>query len=143
MSGVVQTQTGSQTIASGQVPVFSIGYGYYPNEGSRCVTTMYNWTAQATYVEDVSQLQERGVLTILQSVYIDNSTNTQGVQIIVNGTGQVINCPASSQGIFPLFLPENATFSISSVLAGVPTPIAATTRCYFVNCPVSPAVWHI
>lgn len=144
MSGIIQApDSATRALSGGGEAVFNVGYGYYPQEGSRAVTTQYNWITIASYAEDGSQLVAKGVETTIQSLYVDNSGNTQGVQIIIAGTGQVINCPASSQGVFPAFFTGIPSFTISSVLAGVPTPIAATTRLCLLNFPVSPAVWHI
>lgn len=144
MSGIIQkAPTAAQTLASGTEGVFAVGYGYYPGEGSRCVTVIYDWTVLSGYAEDASQLVSKGLESTVQSVYIDNSGNTQSVTMTVQGTGQVIVCPASSQGIFPLFFTGVPSFNIITTAAGVPTPIAASTRCYFLNFPISPAVWHV
>src|SRR5271168_4809205 len=144
MSGIFQQgDTANRTLAGRSAGVFETGNGYYPQEGSRVVSAQYNWATIAAYAEDGSQLVALGVESTLQGLYIDNSANTQGVQIIIAGTGQTINCPASSQGYFLAFFSGIPSFNIATVLAGVPTPIAATTRVCLLNFPVSPAVWHI
>ena len=144
MSGVIGTpDRASKTLANRQGSVFETGYGYYPQEGSRAVSLTYQWDTIAAYAEDASELVAMGVQSTIQTAYIDNSANTQGVQLIVAGTGQVINCPASSQGYFALFLTGMPSFQFATVLAGVPTPIAASTRLMLLNMPISPAVWHI
>lgn len=144
MSGIIQpADTATRTIAGESAGIFNVGYGYYPQEGSRVVSTQYNWTAQSGFAEDLSQLQGKGIETTLQSVYVDNGSNTQPVTITVAGSGQVVTVPASSQGVFPLFISGMGSFIIVTTAAGVPTPIAATTRCYFLNMPISPAVWHV
>lgn len=138
MSGIVQAaDTATKRLsdnASGAIPV---GYGYYPGEGSRAVAAQYNWTTISGYAEDVSQLQAKGMESTIQSVYIDNGSNAANVTITVAQSGQVITCPANSQGVFPLFIAEMGGFTIVSTVS------ATVTRCLFLNFPVSPAVWHV
>lgn len=144
MSGVIQTQSATQTIASGGAAVFPSSYSAWPQEGTRLVAAQYNFTSQASFTEDLSQLVSKGDAAPLQTLYVDNSGNTQGVQFVIPGAGQVINVPASSQAILPAFFnPNGPAYSITTLAAGVPTPIAATTRVIIINVPVSPCVWHI
>jgi hypothetical protein len=126
------------TVASGAAGVFPVSYGYYPAEGSRCVTAQYNWASQAGYAEDFSQLVARGVETTIQSAFIDNGANAQSVTLTIGGTGHVVTCPANSQGVFPLYFTGTPTCQIVTS-----APIAAVTRIYFVNVPSSPSVWHV
>lgn len=130
--------SGSVLISSGAAGAFPVSYGYYPHEGSRCVSAAYNWTAQASFTEDMGQLVARGVETTIQTVFIDNSGNAQSVTLTANGTGQVITCPASSQGFFPFLLTGIPGFTIAT-----PATIAATTKCFFVNVPIAACVWHV
>jgi hypothetical protein len=139
MSGIVQpAQTGSMLISAGQAAVSPIGYGYYPEEGSRCVSAQYNWTTVSGFADDLSQLLARGVESTIQTVYIENGSNAQSVTLTVAGTDQVITCPALSQGFFPAFFTGQPSFQITTS-----APIAAVTRCYFLNMPIAPAVWHV
>lgn len=143
MSGVIQAApSASQTLASRTAGVFAVGYGYYPEENSRSITAQYNWAAQSGYAEDLGLAVAMGVESSIQSVFIDNSLNPQPVVITVAGTGQVVNCAPYSMGVFPLFLTGMPSFNIVTIGAnGVPAIVAATTRCYFLNFPISPTVW--
>lgn len=139
MSGNIQTpSTGTLTITSGQAGVFPCSYGYYPQEGSRCISAQYSWVSATGYYEDLSQLQARGVETAIQGVFIDNSSNATNVQIVVSGTEQIIYCPANSQGIFPIFFTGTASFQITCAANS-----SAVTRCYFLNVPGGASVWHV
>ena len=137
-SNVQGAPTASMTISAGQESVFSIGFGYYPQEGSRCVSAQYNWTAQLGYFEDLSQLVARGVETAIQAVYIDNTTCPQIVTMTIGGTGQLIVCPANSQGVFPCFFTGTPQFTLSVASAS-----ASVTRLYLLNVPAQAAgVWQ-
>jgi hypothetical protein len=137
-SGVQGLQTGSQTVASGAFGVFPVGFGYYPTEGSRVVTTQYNWTSQALYYEDLSQLVALGVETSIQAVFIDNSNVGQNAVLIIAGTGQVIVIPAFSQGVYPVFFTGTPSFQLS-----VASVNPAVTRCCWLNVPAQPGVWTV
>jgi hypothetical protein len=140
MSGSTQAApTASMTVSAGQANIFPVSVGYYPREGSRCVTAQYNWTAQAAYFEDLSQLEAHGVETTIQCAYVDNSLCSQGVVITVAATGQVVNIPASSQGVIPLLFSGAASFSISTSAA----LSNAVTRVSLLNFPLSSGMWHI
>lgn len=130
--------SGSLLISSGGAGAVPISLGYYPHEGSRCVSSAYNWTAQASYTEDMSQLVARGVETTIQAVFVDNSANSQSVTLTMGGTGQTIVCPALSQGFFPILLTGIPGFVITT-----PAAIAATTKCFWVNVPIAACVWHV
>lgn len=140
MSGSTQAApTATMTVSAGQAGIFSVSVGYYPREGSRCVTAQYNWTAQAAFFEDLSQLEAHGVETTVQCAYVDNSLCAQGVVFLVSGTGQVVNIPASSQGIIPLLFTGAPSYSISTSAA----LSNAVTRVYLLNFPLAPGMWHI
>lgn len=137
MSATIQpTQTGSQTVASGGASINPISYGYYPAEGSRAVSVIYNWAAQTGYAEDLSQLVARGVETTIQSIFIDNTNCTTTVFIQISGTGQVISCPAGGQGIFPALFGGSPNFQIFVGSTGV-----GSTRCNLLNVPTGSGVW--
>jgi len=146
MSGTVQPlQTASQTIASGGYGAQPVGFGYYPTEGSRVVTLAYNWSQQSAYSEDLAQaLVAHGIETSIQGIYVDNSGNAETVQITIQGTGQLILVPPSSQGVFPAFFPPGASFTIQSSVAGVAPALQSlqVTRLYLLNVPPQAAgVW--
>jgi hypothetical protein len=124
------------TVASGQAWVSPVGFGYYPNEGPRCVSAQYNWTSQAGFTEDLSGLVGRGVATTIQSVFIDNSGNSQPVTLTVNGTLQTLVVAGHSQGMFPLFFTGQPGFQLTTT-----APIAAVTRLNLLNVPSNGASW--
>lgn len=140
MSGTFQPLSpGSQTIAQGNAGVMPTGFGYYPSEGSRVVTCQYNWQGQTIFTEDLSQLEAKGILTSIQSVFVDNSQAAESIVLTVQGTGQIVVCPGTSQGIFPLFVTGAAGFTIQGSSSGVPAVSLPTqvTRVYLLNVPAN------
>lgn len=128
--GPVLLPTGSQTVSAQRSSVMPIAFGYYPQEGSRAVAVQYSWTAQTSYVEDLSQLVARGVETTIQGVYVDNSSVSQFVTLVVNGTGQVLTIAPYAQGIYPLFFTGTPGFTLS-----IPGSDPGTTRLQLLNVP--------
>lgn len=138
MSGTIQpAQTGAQTIASGGAGVFPTTFGYYPAEGSRCISAVYPWASVSGYQEDLSQLEARGVETTIQSAYVDNSLCGQPVSFLVLGTQQVIAVGPGRQACIPLFFTGTPLLQIS-----VPTTDAGVTRVFYLNVPgISASSW--
>lgn len=135
---------GNLTLSQGTASIVPVGFGYYPEEGSRVVTCQYNWGVQTSYAEDMSQLEARGVFTAIQSVFVDNSANLNSVAMTFQGTGHTLICPASSQAIFPLFVTGQAAFLVQSSVAGLTASQFASqvTRLYLMNTPAnSGGVW--
>lgn len=140
MSGSFQgPPTATMTLSAGASAPFPLSTAFYPQEGSRGLGVQYNWTNQAAFTEDLSQVVAHGIETVIQSVWVDNSECTQGVIILVAGSGQKIAVPASSQGVFPIFFSGAQGFQIytSAPLA------AAVTRLILLNVPCVAGPWHI
>lgn len=137
MSGtnIQGSPTGSMTMAGGQASIFPIGFGYYPAEGSRCISTQYSWASQLGYFEDLTAAVAMGVETTIQSVIIDNSSNAATVTLLVQGSGQVLTVPGGQQGAFPLLFTGTPQFQITTT-ATAPTSV---TRLYLLNVPINAA----
>jgi hypothetical protein len=139
MSATIQPAgTGSMTVASGRAAINPIAYGYYPAEGSRAVSAIYDWTNQSGYAEDLTQLVARGVETTIQSIFVDNTSCTADVTVLISGTGQVIQCGALGQGIFPAFFSGAPGFQIGVASAGI---LIGATRLILLNVPAGSGMW--
>ena len=138
MSASIQpAPTATATIVSGAAAAFPISLGYYPQEGSRAISAQYNWTAQAAYAEDLSQLSARGMETTIQGIYVDNSLCSSPVTILIGTSGQVIICPGNAQGAFPAMFSGAQGYQIS-----VPGVVSGVTRLMLVNVPLnSSGIW--
>lgn len=107
-----------------------------PPEGPKAVPVSLDFSSNPSYTLDYGNNQQLAQFSILQSIFIDNSANGSSITIIVNGTGQRIVCPATSQGYFAILCqsPINLTFSSAG---NVPVP------CYLLNFPLATAVWGV
>jgi hypothetical protein len=107
-----------------------VGVGYYPPEGSRVLTTRYNFATQTSFYEDLSFSKALGIETAIQSLYIDNSQNAYTATIQIEGSNQFIIVPPASIVTAPAFFTDNAAFTISSGIGG------GFTRVHMLNVPL-------
>jgi hypothetical protein len=115
-------------------PVFN---ALVPKEGPKVVPVLLNYSqfgfGSNSFNVDFRDLIEGGQIYCIQSVFIDNWNNATEVDVTVQGTGQVVRCPANSQGVFPVFAQKVARFTVSSTAtADVPT--------FWLNVPVAPYI---
>lgn len=84
----------------------------------------------------IAGLEDR--LEFVQGVYIDNSLNPTPLTLTVSKSQQTVNCPAYSQGTFPIFSPNPPQF-----VASLPLVAAGNTNTIiqFLNFPVPLAIW--
>lgn len=130
--------TGTRNISNKGAGAFPVSFGYYPEEGSRAITMQWNFQQQNFYVEDLSILVSMGVQTAMQSAFVDNSRNGYPVTFSIQGSGQVIQIPAYSQGVFPFFF-------TGTPLMQVNCPVASNgvTALTLLNVPINSAgIWE-
>lgn len=107
-----------------------------PAEGPRAVPISVDFSVAggSPYSLDYSN-QQAGKFSQLQALYIDNAGNGSAVSVTINGVGQVITCPANSQGYFPVLCMNPIKLEFASN-GNVAVPII------LLNFPVAPAVWN-
>jgi hypothetical protein len=127
--------TGTKQVNAGAT-VSPVSLGYYPSEGSKACSLQYNFSALLHYYEDLQMLKAYGIETSIQAIWIDNSSNSQSVTIIIAGSNQQIIVPAYYQGVFPVFFSDNAAFYISVAAVG------GVCKVCLLNVPVNSAgIW--
>jgi hypothetical protein len=106
-----------------------------PDEGGKSLAVFLDFSAQDTFGLDVSLLMQRGIISMLQTLFVDMSNTDQPLQIFFEGSRQTITCKGRTQGYY-------------SVLA--PNPVKMTLRCpggplglqlYLINVPIPGVVW--
>jgi hypothetical protein len=137
MSGSIVGNNQNTVQVSSGASVQPVSLGYYPAEGSKVCSLRYNFSALLNYFEDLQQLKIMGMETAIQSMFIDNSQNSQAVTIVIPGTQQVIVVPPNYQGIFPIFLTDGPAYFISVAAVG------GYTNVLLLNVPCNTAgVWN-
>jgi hypothetical protein len=107
-----------------------------PKEGPQSVAINYDFSAGVqSYTTDMQLIKQQGKISMVQSVYIDNASNTQPVVLTVAGIGQQISVPANFQGIFPVLVTGQPVFNVSSTGNG-------KSNIYFCNVQQAAFMWQ-
>lgn len=114
-----------------QIPVFG---ALIPKEGPRSIPLSLDFTTQQSYVVDLTVPVQQKQISLIQSVFIDNSQNSTPVSAVCNQTGQKVVCPPNAQGVFPLLAPNPPVITFSSIGAVV-------VQAQLLNIPYQPQVW--
>src|SRR5579872_7181568 len=86
---------------------------------------------------DFSSLQSSGLISSIQSFYINNLSNTSPVTFVTNTVNQEIDIPFGAQGYMPLLLlPNNPKLTVS---CSNPVKVLIT----FLNFYMPPYLWGI
>lgn len=96
-----------------------IDNGKIPKEGPQAVSIPYDFSAGVqSYTTDMQIIKQQGKISMIQSVYIDNSNNNQPLVLTVSGIGQQVVVPATYQGIFPVLVTGQPVFFVTSAGSG-------------------------
>lgn len=114
---------------------FASTFGNDPKEGPKSSPMRFDFTAAPVYTIDFTQFQQQNQLTLIQTVFIDNTANTSPTSLIFDGTDQTLIAPALSQGYYPILTQKLAKATIAS--SG-----AFLVKVQFINVPIPPSVWY-
>lgn len=127
---------GSQMINPNSLNVALPQNQQLPSEGPKAIPILLDFTgAIATYTLDLLLLTERGFLSMVQCLYIDNSGSSNPVVVTVNGTNQNITAKANTQGYYAVLAPNPCKLTFAGTANTVLVPV------FLLNMPVSGSVW--
>lgn len=121
-----------------QLPDFSVRVGDKPPqlEGNRAVPVNFDFTAVQSYNFDFQMLVQQKKISFVQTVYIDNSLNSQPSYMLIGTTNQLIIAPPLSQGYYNCLISGPAKMTLSTTGAVI-VPVQ------FMNFEVDALVWYI
>src|SRR5882762_1157732 len=106
-----------------------------PADRPKFVLLPFNFTTLALQAVDLLQYAARGFISAIQTMYVDNSTNTASLVFkFGQPSAQSIIVPAGAQGYFSILVPE-PYFIVSTT--GTP----ANIQVMFLKVPIAPSVW--
>lgn len=108
--------------------------GAAPAEGPMVVPVPIDFTAQTSYILDITYIQQQARISMLQTLYIDNSANTQPLYLILSTTNQTVKIPANSEAYMPLVFSNKLAVTLATTGALV-VYVAA------LNVAMNAAVW--
>ena len=113
----------------------SIYNALVPPEGPKSVLISLDFTVTSSYLIDFTQAYMSTSISLVQSVYVDNSQNPDPLSITVAGTQQQITAAPGSQGTYPVIAairPKITCQSSGGVLVNL----------IFLNVPLPAATWQ-
>jgi hypothetical protein len=90
-----------------------------PAEGPRCIPLTLDFTLSLAYDLDYSNMQSRNFISMVQTIWVDNSLNAAVLEVTMVGTNQVIKVPAGIQRYYTVLQPNPIKMSFASTGAVV------------------------
>jgi hypothetical protein len=106
-----------------------------PDEGPKSVGVPLDFSATDTYTLDLQNVIQRGFMSMVQGVYIDNSLNGSTLSISFGGTSQVIKIAPNRQGYRMVLCPNPANQIVFFTTGGVALNVQ------LLNFPVTNSDW--
>ena len=118
------------------------GYQFATRKQYPCNPGAVNYQCQfsstvTAYALNLTHQEMLKYVDIPQTVFVDNSQNSQTVAINIGTTGQTIYVPALQQGFFPIFATQNTQVTASS--PGQSGTV--TVGLWFTNFKIDPFMW--
>jgi hypothetical protein len=113
------------------VPVFN---ATIPKEGPKSLPVTCDFSVVGTYDIDLTLIQSQQRMSVVQSVFVDNTLNGQKTTVTINGNSQTLVIPAGGQAYLPLLAAKPTIITVAST-GGVVVPMI------FLNVPVPACVW--
>jgi hypothetical protein len=108
-----------------------------PREGPRCCKIDVPFTVDDHEFDiDFLLTQAQNFMSLIMSVFVDNSQNASPVTLLSSILLQSLSVPANAQAYLPLLAPKNVRVSVAS-------PGAVTVPMRFFNVPLPASVWSV
>lgn len=119
------------SVATQQTAVFN---SLVPPEGPKAVTIPLDFSTATSFEIDFTQAYAQGVISVVQTLWCDNSGNADDVIFTVAGSNQTIVVPAATQGSFPVISAIRTKINVVSSATGI-------VKCIFLNVPLPIGTW--
>jgi hypothetical protein len=114
-----------------------------PSEGSKALSILLDFTQANQFTVDLANLQARGFMSMIQTVYVDMSTTDVPMNMIINGSRQALTFKGRTQGFYTVMCPNPV--KLTFICPGGPGQDVTTGRygvtIHFLNVPIPGAVW--
>lgn len=115
---------------------YKASLGVAPKEGPMTIPLNIDFTAQSTYQFDATYVQQKAFLSMLQSIYVDNSLAGTPFVMQIATTNQIVRIPAFSEAYIPLPFTNKLALNFSSG-SGLVIPIQ------LMNVAMNAFVWSV
>lgn len=132
-------------VSNDQLNAYSVYNSVMPKEGPRAIPLQLDFAQSAQYKIDLSLATMEAKISVIQSIWIDNTQCSDITTVVVNPSGavtQTIRAPAYSQGWYPVVASNRPvltvacpqTVNVAVTLFNVPMP----STVYFPNGGLAP-----
>ena len=112
-----------------------------PDEGPKAIPIRLDFSVAGgsitSYSIDLLITQERALLTMVQTLYIDLSTAVNDLIVTVGGSNQIIQAEAGTQGYYPVLCPNPPKFQFDVAAPGDVDTV------FLINVPIAGVVWTV
>jgi hypothetical protein len=106
-----------------------------PDEGPKSIAVPLDFSQATTFTLDLQNLMQRGFISMIQGVFLDNSANPATLAISFNGAGQTIKIAPNRQGYRIVLCPNPVNSIVFSSTGGVAVSVN------LLNFPVTNSDW--
>jgi hypothetical protein len=121
------------SVGNQQLSVFN---SQMPKEGPKCVNLPLDFTEQTEITVDFTMASMQAIISLVQTLWVDNSQSAFPIEFTVTGTGQVIRVPAGAMAVLPVIAIAKPKIVVDSA-SGLIIPVL------FLNVPLPSAVWSL
>ena len=107
-----------------------------PKEGPKSVNLALDFSTQTSITVDFTLATMQTVISVVQSLWCDNSQSAAEIDFEIENTGQVIRVPAGSMATLPVIAASKPKILVTSA-SGLIIPVL------FLNVPLPSAVWAL
>lgn len=97
-----------------QPNAIAVGNSRDPPEQPICLPYRFDFSAETAYQVDLSSVFQSGVISNIQTLYFDNSSNGADLIVDVQGSRQHMPLPANSTGYVPILVSQPGVMIFSS-----------------------------
>ena|SRR5271170_6444497 len=108
-----------------------------PDEGPKAIPLLLNFANAAQFTLDLTNLEQRAFISMIQTLYIDASQTDDPTTITIEGTNQVVIAAAKTQGYYPVLCPNPPRFKFANASG------SDIINIFLVNAPISGVVWSV
>ena len=105
-----------------------------PAENPKCIPYNIDFSTGANQVINLTLAQQQKQISLVQTIYVDNSLSSAQTEIVCQSSGQVIKVPPGAEGYFPVITSNPPIFNLTN-------PSGVVVQVYILNVPINGQLW--
>jgi hypothetical protein len=126
-------------IANNELNFFPMTSQEVPDEGPKAIPLRLDFSGTTTeYDLDLTNQQQQGYISMIQTLYIDlSATGAADLVVTMNGSNQVIQAKAGTQGYYSVMCPNPPKLKFTSTADSAVVPV------FLINVPIAGVTWSV